>query len=133
MGLSHILFLPEGLLNLNLSPECALMHRNDIQNTYQPTNQPDSTQQRTGLGPGDPYCVQTEVSPHLATSTAARLCTETLPCWCTILPLKSSSPGFVLGFRGSHSVLSPLISSPPYFSLVFSICYLLIILHSKPL
>lgn len=37
MGLSHILFLPKGLLSLNLSPERALMHRHDIKTL---TNQP---------------------------------------------------------------------------------------------
>ena len=40
MGLSHILFLPKGLLSLNVSPECALVHRHDIETlTNQPTVQ----------------------------------------------------------------------------------------------
>lgn len=71
MGLSHILFLPKGLLSLHLSPERALMHRHDIKTLANPTSHPDSTQQKTEWGPRTPAVsdhlpTRTEASPHLS-------------------------------------------------------------------
>lgn len=126
------LFLPEEHFNQNLSPECALMF--ETLTNQQPARQHSA---KDSMGSSRPrWCsdhspTRTEVSPHLATNWAVHLCTEILPCGCTILPLKSSSLGLMLRFRGSHEVLSPLISSPLYLLPGLFAYYLLITLNSK--
>lgn len=137
-GPLHIPFLPQGLLNLNLSPECAFTYRHDNQTTSQPTRKHSAN---GWAGCWRPLWVHRPFSNQgRGPSTFNHQYGHTgvyhlilCPAGAQSYLLKAVLPQNSCSSTEAHSALSLHMGSPPYLLPVLFGCCPHITLNSKPL